>query len=130
MSEQFPWREAYLTGIPNIDDQHRRLFDIVNQVFAVQDPERLQQLVMELYRHTRNHFRDEEAFLKGVGFADLERHRRQHDALLDRLNRYAAGVAEDPRRVVPLREFLASWIQEHILEHDREVELHRHAPPV
>jgi hemerythrin len=129
MSERFPWDPRYETGVANIDDQHRNLFRIASQVFATDDPDRLQALVMELYRHTRHHFRDEEGFLKDVGFPDLARHRDQHDAILERLNGYAARLEGDPAQVAALRDFLEGWIREHILEHDQEVALGRHRPP-
>ena len=35
--QKIKWDDAYSLGIKNIDDQHKKLFDIVDKIFSLQE---------------------------------------------------------------------------------------------
>jgi hemerythrin len=123
MKNLFDWMEEYGLGIDNIDTQHRQLFDIANRLWDELRPGDLEEVLMDIYRHTRQHFRDEEQFMKDMGYPELEGHRRQHDALLAQFNELSAKVVKDPAQLSALQTFLADWIADHTLNQDQR--LHR-----
>lgn len=83
------WQEAYESGEPTIDDEHRQIFamanDLIDAVFRLQaDPRTVRQALDALVEQVRQHFADEEAILARHQYADLELHRRAHTGLLRR----------------------------------------------
>lgn len=40
METQFEWQEAYKIGVDTIDLEHKRLFRIINKLFAFRDEEK------------------------------------------------------------------------------------------
>ncbi|MCR6633174.1 MAG: hemerythrin domain-containing protein [Magnetospirillum sp.] len=80
------WNDAFLVGDAHIDAQHRAFFDEVNAVSTVLEQGSGREAVIDFYRAFTaaliTHFRDEEAMLERLGYAGLERHRGEHEALL------------------------------------------------
>nr|WP_276252202.1 bacteriohemerythrin [Halomicroarcula sp. SHR3] len=69
------WDERrYSTGIDRYDNQHKRLFEVLNQLHDAMEEghaeEELGDVLRELERYTEYHFTDEEEFMEGCGFAD------------------------------------------------------------
>lgn len=86
--EQFKaaWKDAFAVGDALIDTQHKAFFAEINAVAHALDQGRGREAVISFYRSfyggLLTHFRDEEALLGRVGFADLEAHHAEHQALL------------------------------------------------
>ena len=123
--------DAFITGVDEIDDQHRNLIDLTNeaaQVFAGSPPpNRVRQLVQELLSYAIYHFRTEEGLMRQYGY-----HEADNDAAESHVRRhrdFAAKVvsvqeALQRREFVDsaaLVEYLADWITHHILGTDQEL---------
>ena len=119
MNEQFVWRRDYCIGVEEVDAQHENLFRIANRLEAHLEPGQLQQELMNLYRHTREHFGAEEALMRRIDYPGYREHQRQHDTLLDALNHRVAEVVRNPPRIGAFQAFLAEWICDHILTQDQ-----------
>ncbi len=122
--ELLSWNPFYSVGVERLDEQHRRLIELLNgyanAVLERHGAEALGPLLEELVVYVAVHFRDEEGLLREHRYPELEDHLREHQALLDRLEelrgRHAAGQPLDNRPVI---EFLFDWLQHHILGTDR-----------
>jgi|GEM_PF-2195468 len=123
----FPWDDNFKTGLTEIDEQHRKLVQILNQLashIAVgADVDRLSRIFDELTDYTVYHFTTEEAIWR----AHLEQdpseseHRGLHRAFVDELARLKARLNHQPLSAVADETlgFLARWLASHILEADR-----------
>lgn len=117
------WQEKFLIGVPELDDDHRMLFDLVNQVhdtyangMAEADLERVFGILME---YVQNHFRREEEFMSSRGYAGLEDHRGHHALLRQELeDLHRRFVAKEPGLGLELLAFLKNWLHFHIMEED------------
>ncbi len=83
MEAQFEWREEYNIGVDSIDQEHQRLFKIINKLFTLKDAGKdgqwaCQEGVKYFKGHAMKHFADEEAFMASIGYKGLEQHRRIH----------------------------------------------------
>ena len=118
------WSEDFMVGIPEVDDEHRRLVDACNRVHdAFWDPDArasvgptLRRLIDDMERHAAI----EEALLAANGAPRLEEHRNEHAALVRELSAYLAAFG--PSRefyAVQFIGFLGQWLQLHILEIDK-----------
>lgn len=124
----FYWNASFEIGIPLIDEQHRRLVDLINHLAtALSEGGRLPQveaLIGELSDYAAKHFADEEQIMDGSGLSDEEktRHRKGHRGFVEKVRQIAqrddllrADVSEQ------VLEFLITWLVSHILGSDRKI---------
>lgn len=120
------WQEAYESGEPTIDGQHRELFDLGNLLFeasfkAQSSPEVFSAALEKLLAHTARHFTDEEAILAAHGYRELEQHRHAHAELLRRAGELKASVAAGKATLGDLVEFLANTVvAQHMFVEDKK----------
>ncbi len=76
--QKIKWDDAYSLGIKNIDDQHKKLFDIVDKIFSLQESKdvkgNIRTILHELFEYIKVHFKDEEEFMKSINYPDLAYH--------------------------------------------------------
>lgn len=119
------WTDILLVGHPQIDADHRRMFEIANQVHAgireQHDDSLVRRVLAELSDYTMTHFAREEELMKDAGLPGLEDHRFEHQLItyrLHNLRREAAcgreGLADE------LELFLDRWLARHILTADAQ----------
>lgn len=119
------WQEGYGCGNPTIDEGHKELFRLASEVIDVAvmpegDPDRLSQKVDELLAHVAQHFRDEEAILERLDYAQLTNHRRAHAGLLRRAATLKARVEAGRAGLGAIVEFLSQdVVAKHMLTVDR-----------
>jgi diguanylate cyclase len=120
------WLEAYESGEPTIDAQHRELFRLGNEFIAAaikQDsgPALWRPALDSLLAHVVGHFHDEEGVLARHGYERLAEHQRAHAALLKRARELAVAVNDDEAALGRLVNFLAKdVIARHIFKVDRD----------
>ena len=118
------WKPRYELGIPFIDEQHKRIFFLLNQLQLASDGSRdraeVEALLAGLMRQTGEHFHTEETFMLQMGFDDIEAHRQQHARLMDGLYGLEARFRDgDASMALLVTTFLGSWLRHHIQEGDR-----------
>ena len=120
------WREAYESGNPQIDEEHRRLFELANEAFDASfdsngESGQLAPAVDRLLAHIAMHFEHEEKILAERGYERLETHRRAHASLIGRAMELRASVARGQASIGDLVEFLANKVvAQHLLMADAD----------
>ncbi|MBI5109224.1 MAG: hemerythrin family protein [Rhodocyclales bacterium] len=116
------WSPAIETGLPEIDDQHRQLFELAATFRGEGDQIRVMRALSMLAEYASTHLRDEEAMLQAIGYPALESHREQH-----RLFRAMLSALLDESRHLTLdqiatriEELINGWFYRHILTVDAE----------
>lgn len=120
-----PWSNEYSVHSSEIDDQHRKLFRLVNNLDeAVQrgkGPRVLGPTLDSLVEYTQEHFSDEEALLERIHYPALEEHRQEHATFSRQLAslqvRYHTGNASLSTQVL---DFLRQWLDNHVLQSDQK----------
>lgn len=118
------WKRSFASGQPEIDREHRELFDRANALleFALADAPiaAVADALERLLNHVIHHFAHEEAILRQHGYADLERHAEQHRLLTERALALRAQVDTGDLSVGELVQFLAvEVVARHMLRDDR-----------
>ncbi|NWJ39397.1 MAG: hemerythrin family protein [Geothrix sp.] len=118
------WHQRFSVGHAEIDQQHRRLFELVNHfddVIQMGMPGELPHIVEDIISLGDAHFRFEEGVIQDTGFPRVAEHRKMHAELLDQIRvmqtRLMAGGHVSHKAVV---RFLADWLTNHILREDME----------
>ncbi len=83
MDAQLIWRDDFNIGVDIIDKEHQRLFKIINKLFNFKEEEKdnewiCQEGIKFFKGHMVKHFAEEEAYMKSIGYAGYEQHRRIH----------------------------------------------------
>jgi hemerythrin len=65
MSVEFKWDGSYSVGDKLLDEQHRRIFNLGNEISNM-DSVNSKKVVMNLFKHTREHFDHEEELMQEV----------------------------------------------------------------
>lgn len=138
------WGSRFITGITEVDMQHRTLIDLANRLkLAMLDGSvgrTIDAAFRELADYAERHFAVEERLMDEAGL-DIEHaseHREAHARFVSNLDRLWAAESESdggsPKHHHVL-EFLTTWIHHHILITDHEMarkyhkKMRRPAPP-
>jgi hemerythrin len=132
MNEFFEWDASrYALEIPMIDDEHKQIIDAMNALHvlyaAKETRAKLAPAVLHLKKVTVTHFRDEEAYMEKIGYADLRKHRHVHQHLLVRLDEFIAEFQSKGVLTDEFFLFLKMWLKSHICGIDTQYAKHAHA---
>jgi hemerythrin len=125
----FQWSDALSVGVASIDDEHRTLVAILNELHDAllerRAPAVLDDVFQRLIAYTEEHFSHEEALLAEHGYPDLVTHRAQHLGLTRRVHElYDAHHAGERGLSLEVLEFLRDWLRNHIVGTDRRYAAH------
>lgn len=117
------WHEGMSVGVEELDDDHRVLIDLINQVAGAdnrRDRLTLEAVLDELVDYTVFHFEREEAMMSAAAFPDLAAHRRMHAVLAEQVTaiRRRLVVSGDDNLGDDVLDFLSLWLSDHILKAD------------
>ncbi len=127
--ESFCWNSNFLTGLQSVDEQHRRLVDLINRfsdllcenVVAFDDVGRL---FDEVASYTQYHFQNEESLMIDVAIdpRHFAHHREAHQDFLKEVLLLHEGMSEENLESAKhLLEFLVNWLVYHILGTDQNM---------
>lgn len=122
------WSEELCIGIESIDEQHRQLINIINELhLAVEYPgpdTPIYPLIHKLHEYARTHFDQEEQLLERHDFPGRADHASEHEAFIGRLDelmlRYRSNSGE---LTVHVRDFLLTWFLNHVKNNDMKYKL-------
>ncbi|NPB07657.1 MAG: hemerythrin family protein [Aquificae bacterium] len=119
------WSEEMELGIPEIDQQHRKLVNMLNEFYHELEEghreEAVKHFLKELEDYLRYHFEYEESLLQRVGYPDTANHRRTHEMFKklyrEEVEKFLKGDRKALRELVA---FTLSWLYTHIMKTDRK----------
>jgi diguanylate cyclase (GGDEF)-like protein/hemerythrin-like metal-binding protein/PAS domain S-box-containing protein len=124
----FYWNSSLETGSAEIDRQHRRLFELTNDLAElVGGGGRLPdvgEVIANLRDYAEVHFASEEQIMLGstMSPAELDRHVHDHRAFIGRVDEIAArSDLSETQAIEQFLEFLVTWLVMHILRMDMRI---------
>jgi len=119
------WNDKLNTGIQIVDNQHRRLVELINQLFQCMkdggDRMLLGSVVDELVDYTVTHFRTEEDLMKKHHYPDFDGHKNIHDQFVAKVGDFADKLKSGARLApADIYKFLKDWLINHIEKQDRD----------
>jgi len=123
----FQWNMYMATGVPEIDKQHKDIFqrinEFVNAIMNETESENIETLLNFLKSHATAMFQTEEKLLQDRKYPDLVVHKAQHDYFirtLEALKRdHEAGTAGD-KFTSDVHQRVCNWITIHLSKTDMQ----------
>ena len=120
------WNDSYAVGVAEIDEQHKRLFDMINRAEAAAEGQGdagvLSELIMDLNAYARSHFALEGRLMRDHDYPDSDAHLEQHAEFAKRTMPFQdSGLDNDALDPAGIFQYLADWLKHHILETDMEL---------
>lgn len=79
-------------------------------------------LVLQLQEETRQHFRDEEAFMRNHEYPQVSSHHREHALLQAELSDLIREIEEGKRRLdIETLTSLKYWLIDHVIDSDMDI---------
>lgn len=117
------WKKSYETGNPIIDQQHKGLVDIINELYdAIKyrgDIDHAYITYNELIKYTKIHFLREESLLINANYKDIKKHQELHKKLTAQVFSLNDKFANNRKDIcVETILFLKAWLTDHIIAED------------
>jgi hemerythrin len=123
----FEMKEEYRIGIPNIDAQHEKLFEIGERAFQLLKEkyandkfDKIVEIIEELKEYTIYHFKDEEEYMESINYKRLFTQKVEHENFvktLDGVNLSKIDENQD-EAIMKILNYLNEWLISHIVEKD------------
>lgn len=118
------WNEKLSVGIYAIDDQHKRIIDMINSFYnginQNSPKDKMLDLLNGMKEYTKTHFLTEERLMKQHNYPEYEQHKTEHTKFIEAVNsfeeRYKSGKL---LLTLHVTNFLKEWISNHIMGTDK-----------
>ncbi len=119
------WRESYSVGIPSIDEQHKKLVSLINELAEAmhnkKGKEVLKGIIDEMAKYAVYHFQTEEKYMKEFDFPGYDEHKKEHDSFVEKVKEFQKEYEEGKSLLtVEILMFLRDWLIKHILGTDKK----------
>ncbi len=119
----FEWTPAISVGINTIDDQHKKLISLINDVSDAMKARKAKEVIgdilQQLSDYTVYHFGNEERAFDKYQYPDRANHKIAHKSYVDKIgeliernNKGELGIS------ISVLDFLMDWITNHIMKTD------------
>ena len=121
------WTPEMSVGVPELDEDHRSLIRIINQLAEAADDSTRQAAVRQslyaLMRYAETHFGREEQVMTACRYPQLDPHRGRHQDFIAKIDDVAKRFDERPDEVAEmvareLIDYLTDWLTKHIMVED------------
>jgi hemerythrin len=120
------WESIYSVNVEELDEQHKKMFEIINRVFGLGEDsiksKKSLEIIKELKEYGDYHLSTEEKYFKKFNYPEADSHVAQHDnyrkiILEIEKNLQGPGVKKAFKE---LKDFLRDWWLGHIQGADQE----------
>lgn len=120
------WSPDLSVGIDFMDDDHRRLMELLSELDDLVESGPVQPAVIdkldEIIDFAEQHFRLEERLMEESDYEEFEQHRQLHEVLLQDISGLRQYLTTGEKAAGPkIMQFLKDWLMHHIAESDKEL---------
>ncbi len=119
------WNDSYSVGIESIDNDHKKLLGMINQLQTAShystDDGMVDEILNELVDYTKYHFNREENMLQEHNYPEFGVHKQQHEAMIAQVSTFIDEYrVHNSRTIDDVVQYLKSWLINHINGCDQE----------
>lgn len=120
------WTKYYKTNIKEIDEQHKELIDILNNLHEAMTRGQVRKEIYDIFQrlsdYITNHFATEENLMESYDYPDILEHKSEHEGLTAKTIKLKSDI-DNGKMVITseLMDFLMNWLTNHILGTDKKM---------
>ena len=123
VSDLFVWNDRLVTGLTDIDEQHKKLVRLINTLHRAMKSrsgaEESGKILSELRDYTVYHFGFEEKLFDKYGYPGTGDHKVIHTKLVEKVTGFHRDFQKGKAGLsMELMDFLCDWLKDHILKTD------------
>ena len=117
------WRNEYSVGNEEIDNQHKKIFKLINELYEAfvtkKNDLSTDEVLAELRDYSINHFKMEEKMFEKYNYAYKVEHKKEHESFINTVDNIIEESKGNKKLLsMKLTNFLQKWLVNHILEED------------
>lgn len=113
------WKKEYETGNYQIDLEHKKMFEILDEAFSETDDKKreakIKTVLHHLYDFMKKHFKSEESHMRHISYPNYQEHKDIHNQIVQECNELLLSINETDQKLFEKK--LALFIDEHIIQH-------------
>lgn len=125
------WTNDLSVGVSSIDAQHQQLFKMADELFEAgkngKSKEKIGDLLGFLDRYTKQHFKDEEAYMKSINYPGLAEQEKAHQAFVNELTKLKGEFDKSGGNIAVIigaNQMVVEWLTKHISGMDKKIGAH------
>ena len=125
------WTNDVSVGVSSIDAQHQQLFKMADELFEAgkngKSKEKIGDLLGFLDRYTKQHFKDEEAYMKSINYPGLAEQEKAHQAFVNELTKLKGEFDKSGGNIAVIigaNQMVVEWLTKHISGMDKKIGAH------
>lgn len=126
---QYLWSDSYSIGVPHIDAQHKKLFEMVEELQVAMKngvgKEAIGKSLDFLADYTVKHFKDEEEVMQKYNVVELPNHKKEHEDFVKFVVETIGKFKKDGANLsmlITIHQQLGEWLVDHILKKDKQIQ--------
>lgn len=122
--EFFKWTDEYSVNIQEIDNQHKMIVDILNELYNAfmnkEHDKKLGEVIVKLADYANFHFATEEKYFDKYPDDSIKLHKEQHEEFRLKIDAYKNQYSKDISSLTfVLIQFVKNWLVTHISGTDK-----------
>lgn len=119
------WDNRYSVGIEMFDNQHKKLIEMINELYAAflsgEAHKKALEIVDEMIDYTDYHFKSEEKYFDKYKYPETEKHKAIHKSFVEKAVELKTGLENGSVTVsYDIMNFLRQWLIDHIMGEDHK----------
>ena len=115
------WTKDLETGFDDIDEQHKKLVECLDELYAAQekgDRNKVAAVLEELIYYTADHFAYEERMLEDANYRMVAQHKKVHQNFVNKVLEYQDRFNNNEDVTEEMHNLLEGWLFRHIRIND------------
>jgi hemerythrin len=123
LNQKVLWDEEYSIGVKTIDNQHKKLFDLVNALYDLEDgddvKEKLRKILYDFSDYIKTHFQNEEHYMLSIDFPYLEQHQQIHNDIIKSLSE----IIHTPAKLNIIKSKMRIVAKRYLIDHIQQEDI-------
>lgn len=122
------WNLSLTVGIDRIDDQHKILYEKVNNLFVACQQRQGKKVVGDMLKfledYTKLHFTEEEEYMRSIDYPEYNNQCEYHRTFireLDKLSKQYSETGDNLIVTLSVNSMLVNWLNQHITKEDTKI---------
>lgn len=122
------WTPALSVGVDNIDSQHKIWFEKADQLFEAGKTGKSKEVIAQMFDflddYTKQHFKDEEAYMTKIKYPDIAEQKKLHQGFIQELAKLKKDYQESGGNITVIinaNQMIVNWLTKHISTVDKKI---------